>query len=129
MTKYLFDSDVLMDFFKKKDYAVSLVIKLTSKGKLVVSILSIAELTSGWSQKQVKNLLPSVYDLMEVLNINLSIAELAGKYRQEYGEKGITLPLVDALIGATAILENCQLVTRNKKDYPMPEIKFYQIKE
>lgn len=129
MTKYLFDSDVLMDFFKKKDYAVSLVIKLTSKGKLVVSILSIAELTSGWSQEQVKNLLPSVYDLMEVLNINLSIAELAGKYRKGYGEKGVMLPLVDALIGATAILENCQLVTRNKKDYPMSEIRLYQINE
>lgn len=41
----------------------------------------------------------------------------------------MTKILVDTLIGSTAIVENCQFLTHNQKDFPMPEIKFYPIEE
>lgn len=127
---YLFDSDILMDFFKKKEYAIQLIKDLTNKkSKLVISALSVAELRSGWTKEQAEHLLPKLYDLAEVFMVDKAIAELAGQFRQEYKIRGITLPVVDTLIAATAILERCQLVTRNKKDYPMPEVKLYPIGE
>jgi len=129
MRKFLLDSDILIDFFKKKEYAVNFVNSLLAKGTPFISILSIAELRSGWTVEQTKFFLPKLYDFAEILNLNKAIAELAGQYRQEYGGKGILLPVVDTLIASTAILEKCQLVTRNKKDYPMKEIKFYPIGE
>ena len=128
MTKYLLDSDILMDFFKKKEYAVDSLDKLLIQGTPVISILSITELRSGWTKEQAEQLLPKLYDLVKVLNLNKKIVELAGKYRQEYkNTKGVLLPVVDTLIASTAILEKCQLVTRNKKDFPMKEIKFYPL--
>ncbi|MBI2039629.1 type II toxin-antitoxin system VapC family toxin [Candidatus Microgenomates bacterium] len=128
MTKYLLDSDILMDFFKKKEYAVDCLDKLLIQGTLVISTLSVTELRSGWTSEQAEQLLPQLYDLVKVLNLNKKTVELAGQYRQEYKKtKGILLPVVDTLIASTAILEKCQLVTRNKKDYPMSDIKFYPI--
>lgn len=125
MKQYLIDSDVLMDFFKKQDYAVTLIEKLISQGYIVASILSITELRAGWNKEQTEHFMPRLYDLLAIKNLNQKIAELAGKFRWEHKTKGISLPTVDSLIAATAILEKCQLVTRNKKDYPMKEIKFY----
>ncbi|MEK7517938.1 MAG: type II toxin-antitoxin system VapC family toxin [Patescibacteria group bacterium] len=127
MTSYLLDSDILMDFFKKKEEAVDLITKLIDKGNLFTSILSVAELRAGWSKKQAEFFLQRFYNLVEIKNITKEIAELAGKFRWEYKERGITLPTIDTLIAATAITEDCQLVTRNKKDFPMPQLKLYPI--
>ena len=44
-----------------------------------------------------------------------------------YKSRGISLPTVDALIASTAIIEDCQMVTANKKDFPMPQLKFYPL--
>lgn len=130
MTKYLLDSDILMDFFKQKGYAVETLDRLLVSGTLYISILSVTELRTGWMSEQARRFLLKLYDLVKVINLNKKIVELAGKFRQEFkNTKGILLPVIDTLIAATAILEKCQLVTRNKKDYPMPEIKFYEVEE
>ena len=121
------DSDILMDFFKKKEEAVNLITKLIEKGNLAVSILSVTELRAGWSKEQAKFFLQRLYKLVEIKNITKEIAELAGEFRWEYKTKGITLPAIDTLIAATAIVEDYRLVTRNKKDYPMPQLKLYPL--
>lgn len=128
MIKYLLDSDILMDFFKQKEYAVETLDKVLIRGILHISILSVAELRTGWTNEQANQFLPQLYDLVRVINLNKKIVELAGQYRQEFkNTKGVLLPMIDTLIAATVILEKCQLVTRNTKDYPMKEIKFYEI--
>lgn len=129
MKQFLLDSDILMDFFKKRDYAVSLLDKLRKEGTLIASILTITELRAGWNDEHAIYFLPKLYRLVIIQGIRSEIAELAGKFRWEYKLKGISLPTVDSLIASTAILEKCQLVTRNKKDYPMPEIKFYPLED
>ena len=130
MTKYLLDSDVLMDFFKHKEYAIALLDKLLAGGSLNMSILSLTEVRSGWSKAETEQFLSRLYDLVKIINLNKKIAELAGKYRQEYKKtRGILLPTIDTLIGSSAILEKCQLVTRNKKDFPMPEVNLYPLED
>lgn len=127
MNEYLLDSDVLMDFFKKKRYAVDLIASLVEEGNLATSILSVSELRAGWNPKQAKVFFPRLYDMISLKNITVKIAELAGEFRWEYKIRGISLPTVDTLIAATAVIENCQLVTNNKKDFPMKEITLYSL--
>lgn len=126
MTKrVLLDTDILVDFFHDQKYAKDLIEDLLVKGSVFISILSVAELRSGFSLKQAEFFLPKLYQTVVVVNISVDIAELAGKFRFEYGSKGKSLSTVDALIAATAIIEDLQLATRNKKDYPMKELKLY----
>lgn len=120
----MLDTDILVDLFNDQEYANQLIPNLVNKGPIYTSVITIAELRAGFTSEQAEFFLPKLYDLTIVLDLNRKTAELGGELRFEYG-KSIT----DALIAATAILEKCQLVTRNKKDYPMPEIKFYSVEE
>ncbi len=127
MKKFLVDTDVLVDFFHDQKYAQKLISEISSESAIVISIITVTELLSGFSSKQTQYFLPKLYDMSQVYNLSLDIAELAGKWRFEYAKKGKILSTADTLIAATAITNNLHLVTRNKKDYPMPDLKFYPI--
>ena len=127
MSSYLLDSDILMDFFKKKKETINLVSELIKNGKMFTSILSLTELRSGWDTDQAEFFLPIFYKFVGIENVTSEIAELAGKFRWEYRKKGITLPVVDTLIAATAIVGEYQLITRNTKDFPMKQLKLYPL--
>lgn len=121
----LLDTDILIDFFHNQRYAKDLLTEFLLKGNLHISILSIAELRTGFTSQQASLLLPKLYKTAVIVNLSLEIAELAGKFRFEYRSLGISLPTVDTLIAATAVIKGYQLVTRNKKDFPMRQLKLY----
>ena len=125
MQKFLIDTDVLVDFFHDAKYAKELIAQLAGRGLLFISILTITELRTGFTEKQAEFFLPTLYRMVTVVNLTTKIAELAGKFRFGYRIKGKILSTVDTLIAATAITNNYQLVTRNKRDYPMAELRFY----
>src|SRR3989344_5282476 len=111
MQKFLVDTNVWIDFLNKRENAIDLINKLTQ------------------TDEESRHFLPIFYAQTKIIDISIEIAELAGRFLQVYKTKGISLSTVDTIIGSTAIMENCQLVTGNKKDFPMPEIKLYEIEE
>lgn len=129
MTKYLLDSDILIDFFKKKQYMVTLVKRLYSQATFGISILSVAELRAGWTEKEAAFFIPRLYAFATTEGITGVIAELSGKWRHQYKTTGLTLPTIDTLIAATACTEGYILITRNTRAYPMPEVKLYDFEE
>src|SRR6266705_1658302 len=126
---YLIDTDVMVDFFKHKDPhkdpAKGLIEKLSQNTTLTLSTLTITELRSGWTSAQADFLLPRLYALCAVVPVTKEIAEQAGKWRQEYKSKGVSIGTPDTVIAATAYLHNYPLLTNNTKDYPMPELTLY----
>lgn len=126
MKKHLIDSDVLIDFFKKKQAAVALIEQLISVGNIAISVISISELRSGWTEKESSIYLPKLYDLAKVIPVTKEIAEHAGAYRQTSSTRGQKIPTIDSLIASTAILHSYCLVTRNIKHYPMQELELYK---
>jgi len=123
---YLVDTDVLVDFFKHKEPAKALIAKLSRTTTLALSTLTITELRSGWTSEQADFLLPRLYALCTVVPVTKAIAEQAGKWRQEYKSKGVSLGTPDTVIAATAYLHDSPLLTNNAKDYPMPELTLYK---
>jgi predicted nucleic acid-binding protein len=57
--------------------------------------------------------------------VTKEIAQQAGTWRQEYKKQGRQFSTPDTVIAATAYLKNCTLVTKNAKDYPMPQLQVY----
>ncbi len=125
--KVLIDTDIWIDFFKNKNYAIELIGKLYPKEEIASSVLTITELRAGWTDEQAEKRIEGFYKLSTIVSASNEIAEHAGKFIKQYSQKGISLPTVDTIIGVTAIENNYQLATRNKKDFPMPEIKFFPI--
>ena len=125
MTTYLFDSDVVMDYFNKRSEAVSLVEQLANTNDLVISVLTLTEVISGWNKTKRATYLLRLQSIFESIVVTEAIAEQAGIYKNEYKAQGKALATVDSLIAATAIAHEYCLVTRNMKDYPMSEIKLY----
>jgi predicted nucleic acid-binding protein len=123
---YLIDTDVMVDFFKHKDPAKTLIAHLSKRDTLALSTLTITELRSGWTKEQANWLLPRLYALCSVEPVTKEIAEQAGIWRQEYKSRGLQLGTPDTVIAATAYLSDFPLVTNNAKDYPMPELKLYK---
>jgi predicted nucleic acid-binding protein len=123
---YLFDTDVMVDFFKHKPYATALIGKLSKNVTLALSAITIAELRSGWTKKEAEFHLPRLYALCSIVLVTKEIAEQAGKWRQEYKGQGQSLGTPDTIIAATAYLHDYPLITHNTKDYPMPELMLYK---
>lgn len=127
MIKYLLDSDILIDLFNRKQETAVLIDQLVSeRATIAVSVLSVTEVRAGWDDEQAALYLPELYDLAAIEPVTRDIAEQAGKYRKVYSKKGKVLHSVDAIIGTTAIANDYCLVTRNLKDYPMPELSLFQ---
>lgn len=126
MKACLVDSDVLIDFFKRKAAAVKLIEELAILEEIAISVISIAELRAGWNKEQALVYIPRLYDIFTVIPITKEIAEKAGEIREQHSKKGNKLPTVDALIAATALIFKYSLVTRNVKHYQMPELDLYK---
>lgn len=129
MNGVLIDTDIWIDFLKKRTYATKLVTELAEQTKISSSVLTITELRAGMTHEQAEKYLPIFYAHTKIVGVSQEVAEMGGKFLKEYSTKGISLGTIDVLIASSAITQNCQLVTRNKKDYPMEEIKFYPIEE
>jgi hypothetical protein len=59
--------------------------------------------------------------------ITASAGENAGRLKRQWARKGRTLTLADTIVAAVAMEQGCALVTDNRKDFPMPEVRLYDL--
>lgn len=116
MINILVDTDVIIDYLKGYHLAKSF---LSHKYKnRYISAMTIAELFVGVRNEQEQAMLEVLLSSFEVVNIDKKIAAIGGMYRKQYG-KTHGVGLADAIIAASAESIDAQLVTLNKKHYPM----------
>lgn len=123
MTTYLLDSDIIIDYLAKREQAIALIEKLIQLDELpAVSVLTEIEVKLGLKDAQIPKV-NKFFDSLTIIPVTNDLAQFAIEFIRSWGKKGKTLHLVDACIAATAISNDLILVTGNKKDYPMKELR------
>ncbi len=114
MRKLLVDTSLIIDFLRRKDKANSLLYQLADED-LSVSIITHTELYAGksvWENDGAKEILKKVLSGMTLISLNEKISQKAG-YIKSYTD----ISLIDAIIAATALVNNMAVVTLNIKDF------------
>ena len=122
MANYLLDTTVIIDCLRGRKAIVDFVTKIASEGSTVgCCAVNVAEVYAGMRENE-RQVTKKFLDSLEYYEVTRNVAEQAGAYKRQYGQKGVTLSLSDAIIAAVAISNNLTLVTDNVKHYPMPEL-------
>ena len=115
----LVDTDVLIDFLRGHEKAVSFV--NIHADRIIVSSIVVAELYAGVKGGRggaEQTALESFLSLFRIVPVSDDIARLGGLYKRDHaGSHGIGL--ADAVVAATATLEDAELKTLNVRHYPM----------
>jgi predicted nucleic acid-binding protein len=114
--RVLVDTDVLIDFFRGYEKAVSFVESYSSD--IILSSIVVAELFAGVRGDVEQHTIESFISLFPIIPITAKIAKAGGLYKRDYG-KSHGVGLAGALIAATSKAEDAELKTLNIKYYPM----------
>ena len=107
----LIDSDVLIDHLRKEKKALRFLATELEKNSLVcISVISRAEILAGMKKGE-DDIVNNLFEILIPVNIDVSIADRAGKYLRNYG-KSHSLSIGDALIAATSKEMSLTLITR-----------------
>ena len=115
----LLDTDVLIDFLHGQRNAVSVVSE--NSDRIILSSIVVAELYAGvrgGTGDAEQTALENFLSLFRVVPVSYTIAKLGGLYKREYG-RSHGIGLADAIVAATATVENAKLKTLNVKHFPM----------
>jgi predicted nucleic acid-binding protein len=117
----LVDTDVCIDFLRKKEYASKLLRARLAKGLLSISTITHLEIYAGMREGE-KSATDVFLDSMVTVPVDEKIARSAGNIIRQLKSRGLTVAPSDAIIAASALLADVPLITNNISDYPVPEI-------
>lgn len=121
---YLVDTNILIDYLRGAPQAAAFFRQARRRGKLWVSVISVAELYLGQGTKQAREAakVKRLLRLFRIAHLDGSAAAQGGAIARDYN-----LDFRDALIAATALSKGLLLITRNIKHFsPIPKLAVHQ---
>ena len=116
----------MIDVLRRRNGRRELLAELVRAGHtLATTALNIAEVYGGMRPGETAPTEAFLGEL-ECHDLTGSGARLAGRLKNEWRQKGCTLTLADTVVAAVARERKCVLLTDNRKDFPMPEVKLYR---
>lgn len=119
MSRYLLDTDVLIDYANGREPAVTRIKWLIAQGAdLGVCAVVVAEFFAGLKPLQ-REYWSEAFSTFTYWDVSFAAAQRAGEWRYDFDRRGIALSTTDTLNAAVAVEHDATLLTRNAKDYPM----------
>lgn len=116
MNLVLVDTDILIDLSAENAQAIRSLKSLEQRATLSASSVTVMELIVGCRNKTELRNTDRLLERFKIISLNEQASntavELVRKYRLSHG-----LLIADALIAATALVLDCDFITRNQKDY------------
>lgn len=135
--RYLLDTCTLSEFMKKSpDEEVIRWFQGHAEESQYISVMTIGEIQKGISRlatSKRKSELQVWFEAVlarydrRILPVSPETANLWGKLRADLDTRGVPLPLIDSLIGATALAHDLTIVTRNENDFTPANVKVLNI--
>ena len=116
------DTDIAIDFLRRRDYARRLLEHWAGEGLLAISTLTHLEIYQGMKAGEERATNAFLNGLVSVA-VDIPIARQAGTMLGKLRAKGTTIGIADAIIAATALQLNTPLLTNNVEHYPFPDLK------
>ncbi len=118
--RLLLDTTVLIDVLCSRKGRRELLAEVVRAGHaLTTTTLNIAEVYAGIRPGE-ETKTEAVLQSLESFDVTGATARLAGMLKNTWARRGRTLALV-------AIEHDCMLVTDNRKDFPMQELRLYPL--
>jgi predicted nucleic acid-binding protein len=111
----LLDSDILIDYLRGLSAARNY---FKSVDAAAISVVSVTELVSGARNNEEEAAMNELFSTMHIVGVDEKIAREGGRLRRQF-LRSHNVETADALIAATSILHRLQLVTLNRRHYPM----------
>jgi len=112
----LIDTDILIDAARNVNEAVNCLQQVDQQFSAVVSSVTQMELIIGCRNKNELRSLDRFLERFQIISVSEQISDTAidllKQYRLSHG-----LQIADALIAATAIVTDIQLISKNQRDY------------
>lgn len=129
MPTFLLDTTVIIDAINGKRGRNESLVTLAEAGQtLACCPVNVAEVCAGMRPKEERKTLELLRSL-RMYPTTFAVAELAGRLKRSYAQRGVTLAIPDVVIAATAIHNGLALITDNAKDFPMPELLLHALPE
>lgn len=119
--QYLPDTNVFIKAAKGYSAESAFLSKTIKRRQIMISSVVAAEFLAKASTAEQKTFEPLLSEFV-ILNVNIEIARIAAEYRKQ-SFKTKKAHLLDCFLAAQAKLNKLVLVTNDKSDFPMKDIK------
>jgi predicted nucleic acid-binding protein len=127
MTRYLLDTDTLIDFSKGREPTRSRVLEMIDAGDVLgVCAVNVAEFFAGLPLEH-RHVWDEFFSL-PYWDISREAASRAGADRYQLGRSGKSVTTTDALVAAVARDHGATIITSNIKDYPMEDVTVFSLR-
>lgn len=128
MKLYLPDTNIFIYAYHGLSPFAGKVKEWIEEKRLLVSAIVAAEFLTG-AEKEETEYFEALLDRFGAVAVDLSIARIAANYKKQFCKRKPGLKLPDALLAATAKVYDASLVTENRSDFPMRDIKITAINQ
>jgi predicted nucleic acid-binding protein len=118
----LVDTDIAIDFLRRREYARKLLTNWAGEGLLAISTLTHLEIYQGMKIGE-ESATNAFLDGLISIVVDIPVARRAGMMLRDLRSKGMTIGIADAIIAATALQFGAPLLTNNVEHYPFPNLK------
>ncbi len=123
----LLDTTVLIDTLRARQGRRALLAERIAAGDvLATAAINIAEVYAGMRAEE-RTVTEGLLSSLKCYPLDETVARRAGALKSAYARKGCTLALADTIVAATALEHGLSLMTDNRRDFPQPELKFYDL--
>lgn len=122
--KYLPDTNIIIRALQGYEPEAGFLKDKIAKDALVISVVVIAEFYVNPNPAEVQ-LFEKLVEEFEIISIEREVAKIAGEYRHEFLRKTKQVFLQDCFLAAQAKVHHLTLVTNDRADFPMKDVKLF----